>query len=647
LFVLVALVGAVVALAFAAPASAAAGDNTGTDFWVGYATNFGGGATKTMFITGGTATTGTVSVPGLAFSQDYTVTPGTVTSVELPAGAEMPAGEGEANVGVHVTAADPVTVYGLSRIQFTTDAYLGLPVTALDSHYTVMAWGPGLGGVSEFAFTSPADGTQVTITPKVDTAGGHAAGTPYSVTLNQGQMYQVAAANAGDDLTGTILQASGPIAVFGGHQCANIPSTAFVACDHVIEQLMPDQSWGTSFLTVPLKTRLNGDTFKMMASQDGTTVQVNGAPVATLNAGEQTIQNIQGNSTITADKPIEVAQFSNSSSFDGVTSDPFMMLVPPFEQFQTGYTITTPATGFTNYMNLVVPNSEVDSILVDGQPLPAGTFTPIGSTDFSGAQVDIAQGSHTITGNGQPFGVFVYGFASFDSYGYPGGLSLAAVARVANISLSPQSEDVLVNTQACVDATVTDSNGNRVPNVRVDFNVTGANTTSGSVNADDNGVAHFCYTGTNLGGDTITATLGSLTATATKNWVSSLPTPSTTTTTTATTPAPPPATTPPATTARATVRAVVAGVPRACVSGSFSVRVRVGGTATSVRVRVLVDGRVVVRSTRKSFTVAVNAKRLRAGRHVVAVQVSGSGARSVTKRVSFRRCAPVRPTLTG
>ena len=125
-YAIVVLVLAAAALAGPATASAAP-DNLGTDFWVGYMTNFQGGATKTMFITGPTATSGTVSVPGLAFSQDFTVTPGQVTSVDLPAGAEMPSGESTADVAVHITSNDEVTVYGLSRIQFTTDAYLGLP----------------------------------------------------------------------------------------------------------------------------------------------------------------------------------------------------------------------------------------------------------------------------------------------------------------------------------------------------------------------------------------------------------------------------------------------------------------------------------------------------------------------------------------
>jgi hypothetical protein len=659
-----------VALATAAAPASAAPDTLGTDFHLGFITNFTGNANKTLFITGPTATSGTVTVDGLGFSENFTVTPGAITSVVLPANAEMPAGESTADVAVHVTAADEVAVYGLSQITFTTDAYLGLPTDVLDGTYTVTAWPTGQGGVGEFGFVATEDGTTVTITPSVLTSGGHVAGTPYDVTLDAGQMYQVQAGVANEDLSGTTLQSAKNIAVFAGHQCANIPNNGFTACDHVVEQLSPNQAWGTSFLTVPLKTRIGGDTFKMLAAENGTEVRVNGAVVANLDAGQSHQQIIDGNSTITSNKPIYVAQFSNSSSFDGVTSDPFMMMVPPFEQYQTGYTVSTPATGFpNNFLNIVAPDAEIGSIAVDGTVVPASDFTPIGSTGFQGAQVDIAIGSHTVTGSGRPFGVFAYGFASFDSYGYAGGLSLAPVARVVAVTLSPAAQTLPVGAEGCVTATVTDQNGGAVAGVRVDFTVTGVNPLTSSAIANAAGQALMCYTGANEGADSITGAVGLVSGSATKTWGAGgggggggggpqpapavTPAPVTETAPSIAPPAPAPApapTTVPSRTPRIRVlSARLAGTPsRGGVSAStVTVRASVRGKRSGFRVRVRLDGKVIAHSTKRNFTVTVPMSRLKAGRHRLVVRASGRNARTSTRSYVLRKCSAVSPTFTG
>ena len=141
---------------------------------------------------------------------------------------------------------------------------------------------------------------------------------------------------------------------------------------------------------MPLKTRLNGDTFRIIASQDGTEVSIDGAVVATLNRGQIHQQLVTAESRITSNKPILVAQYSNGSSFDGVTSDPFEMLIPPTEQFGDQYTVTTPASGFReNFINLVVPDPDVGTVAIDGTAVPSGAYTAIGSSGFSGSQNDV------------------------------------------------------------------------------------------------------------------------------------------------------------------------------------------------------------------------------------------------------------------
>jgi hypothetical protein len=487
-------------------------DSKGTDFWLTFPGNSSGGTGLSLFITGDTNTTGTVEITGISFLQNFTVTAGTVTTVPIPSSAHLGTiSDTQVNLGIHVTALNEVTVYGLNRVTASTDAYLGLPTDILGTEYVDLGYGTG----SELAIVSTANGTVVTITPSV-AAGSRAAGVPYNITLNRGRVYQLR--GSGGDLSGSFITSNNPVAVYGGHSCTNIPP-GYSFCDHIVEQLFPTSTWGKNFVTVPLATRLRGDTFRFLASTNATEVRVNGVVVATLNRGQFHETILTASSHITSDKPILVSQYSNSTSYDGVTSDPFMMLIPPYEQFLAGYTITTPASGFNiNYVNVVAPNSTVGNITLDGVAIPATSFSAIGSSGFSGAQVSIALGSHTLASS-LPFGAFVYGFASADSYGYPGGLSLSPVAAVTSIDLTPVSDTNPINTQHCVTALVKDQNSNPVVGVRVDFNITGANPTTSFVNTNTAGEAVFCYMGTNLGTDTIVASVGTFSDTATKTWI--------------------------------------------------------------------------------------------------------------------------------
>jgi hypothetical protein len=507
---------AAVLLATAQGPAFAAQDSKGTDFWLMFSANLSP-PTMSLFITGDTATNGVVSVPGIGFSTPFSVTPGTVTTVVVPAGAHVTALDTVTSQGINVVANAEVTVYGLNRVQFTTDAFLGLPTDILGTEYINLGYrNVNVVNATQLGIVGTQAGTVVTITPSVQ-AGTRAAGVPYSISLNPGQTYQLRASGVSADLSGTLISSTAPIAVFGGHQCANIPQGA-VACDHIVEQLTPTTTWGKSFVTMPLATRTRGDTFRVLASTNNTAVSINGALVATLNRGQIHEQIITGPARITSSEPVLVAQYSNGSSFDGITSDPFQMLIPPFEQFLAAYTVTTPATGFTtNFINVVVPNAAVGAVTLDGAAVAAASFTPIAGTTFSGAQLPVALGSHTLAGP-LPFGAFMYGFANFDSYGYPGGMSLAQVAVVTTLTLAPKTATNPVNTQHCVNATLRDQNAAPVSGVRVDFAVTGVNPTTGFANADANGVAQFCYTGSAAGNDSIVASVGTLSDSASKTW---------------------------------------------------------------------------------------------------------------------------------
>ncbi|MCB0395736.1 MAG: HYR domain-containing protein [Flavobacteriales bacterium] len=493
-------------------------DSKGKDFWLAFPRNIYAGNT-TLFISSGVATSGTVSVAGIGFSQNFNVTPGVTTTINIPTSVEVQTANGIENKGIHVVANDEVTVYGLNQASATTDAYMGLPTDILGTDYLVNSYiGLSNGAYpSQLSVVGTQDGTTITVTPKV-TAGGHAAGVPYNVVINQGQVYQLGATGGGD-LTGSRVTSTAPVAVYGSVVCANVPTNCF-ACDHLIEQIPPISSWGKSFVSAPLATRTGGDIFRFLASENSTSVTVNGANVATLNAGDYHEMLINGNAVIAANKPILVTQYSRGSSCDGVTSDPFMMIIPPFEQFLGEYTVGTPSTGFSgHYINLVVPQAAIGDVKLDGTVVSAGSFSVIGASGFWAARLPISAGTHTVSSN-YPVGVHTYGFGSYDSYGYPGGQSLAPIGFISTLTLAPVNGGTSqIGTQHCVVGTVLDQYSNPVSGVRVDFAISGAHSLSGFAFTDANGDATYCYNGAYPGSDVIVATTGALTSNqANKSW---------------------------------------------------------------------------------------------------------------------------------
>lgn len=403
----------------------------GRDFWLTFPGNYApdpnNPARLSLCITGPGGTVGVVSIPGLGFSTNFAIPAAMAAIVHLPTAADL----GDANdviteKGIHVTASADVGVFGFNHARHTTDSYLGLPTVVLGTEYIVLGFGnthsnvPPLNG-TQFALVATETNTTVMITPSV-TTGIRPAGVPYQLLMQPGETYQLRNTNdTPADLTGTIVQSDKPIAVFGSQQCANIPSSNVWFCDYIVEQLLPVNTWGTEFYTAPLATRALGDTFRALAAQDATTVSLNGVPVGVVNRGEfRQFQLISG-ARISADKPILVAQYANSSDYDGRTNaDPFMSIVQATRHYVSGYIVCAPTNDFpTNYIAIIAPTSSLASVSVNGLAVPVASFTTISGSTYAYARILVGPGRHTVAA-GVPIGVSIYGWAEYDSYGNPG-----------------------------------------------------------------------------------------------------------------------------------------------------------------------------------------------------------------------------------
>lgn len=508
-------------LMVSATATWAAEDTEGTDFWLAMPPNLDSSGTRQIFLTSNINASVDVTV-GNAAPVNYPVSANTVVTVDLAIADVLSKSTGvQADKAIHITSDVEITVYALSNRSASTDAYLAIPTDVLGTEYITSHYQISF-GANDISVVANTDGTNITIdTPQ---------GANVMASLNAGDVYMLR--DTANDLTGSVVSSDKPVGVISSNECTNIPNNS-VACDFIAEMPMPTQSWGTTFATVPLKNRVT-DTFRVIGAEDGTSVTVREDGQSDVNfmigRGEFHEFRLTNVAEVLTTKPVMLMQYSNGTSFDNQLGDPFMMMIPPREQFLTEYVFTTPATGFNdNYINLIATAANKGSIEFDGVLVNEGLFQQIGSTNFYGAQLDIALGAHTVT-SPSPVGTFVYGFNSADSYGYPAGGSISAIATIDSIVMSintPLASYRIGVDQACFDFVVTDSASQPVSGAKVDLSVSGANPfVDAFVVTNVDGEGTICYDGNTTGVDTVYGFIGVLNSNMeTVTWVDSNSTP--------------------------------------------------------------------------------------------------------------------------
>lgn len=395
--------------------AAASIDNQGKDFILAFLPNHVGSGSLELHLTSATSTNVTVEYPvnSPTFTTTVAVNPGAVTIVSVPGTADAWSANVVSNNAVRAHAPNEFVAYMINRRQYTSDAALGLPIDTMNTQYIVSNYSSG---GPEFVVYAAFDSTTVTITPS-DTFNGHTAGVPFNVALDRGEAILF---NGGSTQTGTIVESDKPVGMANGNNCIFIIEGA---CDHIFEVAQPVQSWGLSTLGANLPLRPNGTVYRVLASQDGTTVSIDGTVVATLNGGQfYDTGQILGNHEFTGDKPIYVTQYMTGQPSGG-TGDPAMgNLVPP-AQYADDYTFSTVGGGqfAENFVTIIADAADAaaSAVLLDGNPVSPASFAPIGPS-HAVAIVPLAGGTHT-TQSPNPHGITVQGYNSFDSYLYPGG----------------------------------------------------------------------------------------------------------------------------------------------------------------------------------------------------------------------------------
>lgn len=417
----------------------------GTDFWVSYlyftydyyAPQYH--VTLHAFASGPRACSVTMTNPNTSWSTTFNITPGQVTFVDVPYNEGCTSTSGSVtSTAIHVTATDTISLYLITLGHYNIDMTNALPTPSLGSKYMVQCYPSKLSTEyrSEFVVVAAEDSTVVDIVPSANTMNGFVAGSTHTITLQQGEAYQLrGASNNGEaDLTGSSITARDckKIAVYSGHFCAYVPNNeSIISCDHIYDQSFPIDYWGKNFAVAGTGTAF-ADHVRVMALEDGCVVNKNGVYATTLNSGQVydfTLTSSNRTAYIQTSSPASVYMFLGSAG--NMNGDPSMIIVNPVDQRLKEITFATYSTTYTNthYVTIVASADEMQYVRLDNNPVSSQLFAE--NNGYRYARVQISDGSHTLKSLGtEGFIAYAFGIGTHESYGYSVGSSLKMIGRV-------------------------------------------------------------------------------------------------------------------------------------------------------------------------------------------------------------------------
>ncbi len=351
---------------------------------------------------------------------------------------------------LYISSSGNIAVHAINGREYSTDGTVVLPVNALSKEYMVMAhhdvFGPTQSPGSNRNFESTLlvvaieNDTRIEIIPSARTVNTVPAGSPIFVTLNEGDTYQI---KADGDLTGsTVRVLNGEtgecknIAVFGGNKMTSAGDCGSTG-DHLFQQAYPLNTWGKSYIHVPWRGRTSGEIVKVLASQNGTQVRINGELKGTIDAGKFLRFEFGKNEVVAIEtsKPSSVAVITKSGFCNefgaAALGDPSIISYTPNTQrmesliFSAGKLAGSFNQDIEHFLNVIVPKGAENQTILNGQNI-GSQFKPVPGVDFSYAQVQINKGVNSLS-NPEGFIGYAYGSGSIEAYGFAIGAQLEKI----------------------------------------------------------------------------------------------------------------------------------------------------------------------------------------------------------------------------
>ena len=351
---------------------------------------------------------------------------------------------------VHISASKGISILGDIEDEQGGDAFTAFPISPLlgereFEEYLILSHANKVlqtNFKSVILIVVSTDNTHVNVTPAQSAStveGGSTLEKDKEVVTVQHRLDTLTLTSS-HDLTGTVIKADKPIAVYSGHECGNVP-VHINSCSHLVAQMPPVRVWGYCYIASSFMGRHDGSYVKFVVAEDGTYVEAyeNDDALPTygpLSRGMFRERYLGPGQVLVlkSNHPIIVAQFSSGAQLDEVGA-PFMIVLPSLSQLVSEvpfYSKNNTGVNYAHYITITVPSQyfDEDAIILDGDPIHSNANSTIQSPgsscgNFTVISLEVDPGRHYLqhTTPGAGFLLSVYGFAPGASYGYSPGLN--------------------------------------------------------------------------------------------------------------------------------------------------------------------------------------------------------------------------------
>ncbi|CAC5417029.1 unnamed protein product [Mytilus coruscus] len=263
--------------------------------------------------------------------------------------------------GVELSFSSKVSLYAMTHCskpsEKYSEGYMAIPTNFLSTKYIVPMYTQGYYLHCLFAIAAFKPNTIVNIHLKVN-------GAPSSyinVVLRAYETYQYSNPN---DLSGTLITSTEPIAVVSGHIGNRIAASGY---SPFIEMVLPSDQWDT-FYVIPDIAKRSSNIVRIYSNKPTNVTIHYQDKIESKSIPERKFIDFDHGtiSYFNASNAVMVMVFTKGLADN--SGDSFMMTVPGINQYLSAYEFASPLE-FSNFISITVLSNALDGFIRDGNPM--------------------------------------------------------------------------------------------------------------------------------------------------------------------------------------------------------------------------------------------------------------------------------------